>query len=452
MLEGLLFLILWTLLPTLWNLMLKGAGVNLRRISIPGIFMLSMGLFQYIGFPLAFFQLENISANYIGGGNATVWTVFAYTSLTFTFLIIGFITAARTTINSGPDLENRFSLNGFVPASQVERMYLIALLVISVSVLVSYSSIIGFDNIALFAVLGFVETEIGATKLRSLMGTEFSGKYHWYSYFMRDLLSLVAFSIYADYLLTKRTRLKAFIIIAIFCVSAFSFLMATEKGPFLWLIIGFFIVRLIVVSNSYVNRKALFGGLLALIPLGLYIFYSFIEVDDFGVALEAFISRLFVAQMQSFFHAVEIVPSQIDYLFGRTISNPGGILPYTPYDFSAEMTYRYGFQLNSAEVAVTTLPLMFSAEAYVNFGVLGVVVSSAALGYFFYKVNIFFVSLTAQPLVVGTFVWVMLHFKDLSMTGLGSLIVDHQLWTTAVILAVGLLLTGQRRVKNRYTV
>jgi hypothetical protein len=279
------------------------------------------------------------------------------------------------------------------------------------------------------------------------MGTEFTGKYHWYSYFMRDLLSWMLFAAYADYLIDP-SRWRKIVYTSLLLTASFSMLMTTEKGPFLWLLVGIFFVRIIIQNRAISDFFVIIRGGLVFIPLTVALFYIFMETDELSVVLNAFVSRLFVGQIQSFFHAVEIVPEEINYLYGLTFSNPGGILPYTPYDLSAEMAYRYGLQASMYEAAITTLPLMFSAEAYVNFGLIGLILTSLFVGYFFYWSNIKFNGLIARPLVVGAYVWAILHFKDLSMTGITMLIVDHQLWLTLIFLSLGMLFIGNYSSKK----
>jgi D-alanyl-lipoteichoic acid acyltransferase DltB (MBOAT superfamily) len=128
--------------------MLKGVGVSLLRISIPGVFIAVMYIFQYLGLPLAFFELENISQNHIRDGRETVWEVFLYISITFSMLIIGFWWASAIQKKQKQNLEECLNLRKFTAASNVERMYIVLLSVLAIYVLLDYCLIIGLDNIA----------------------------------------------------------------------------------------------------------------------------------------------------------------------------------------------------------------------------------------------------------------------------------------------------------------
>ncbi len=209
MIDGVLFLLCWMLFPLFWGKMLNGVGLSLFRISIPGVFVVVMYIFQYAGLPLAYFELENISQNHIREGVQTVWKVFIYISVTISFIITGYIVAARMVKNNAQRLTERLSLKFFIPSSTIERRYILLLSGLAIYVLVDYCIIIGFSNIALFNLFDAAGSGYTTEKLRSLMGTEFTGKYHWYYYFMKDLLSWMLFATYADYLVKPSSAKKS---------------------------------------------------------------------------------------------------------------------------------------------------------------------------------------------------------------------------------------------------
>ena len=53
-----LFIIIWLELPIIWHYMLKAAGLQIRRISISTVTLLFFYLFQYVGLPIYYFNLD----------------------------------------------------------------------------------------------------------------------------------------------------------------------------------------------------------------------------------------------------------------------------------------------------------------------------------------------------------------------------------------------------------
>ena len=93
----LLFIIIWIQLPIIWHYMLKASGLAITRISISSVTLMFFYLFQYIGIPIYYFNLDQyriIESNKYG-----MLSVFAGTSITITLLIFGFF-AAKNHIGS----------------------------------------------------------------------------------------------------------------------------------------------------------------------------------------------------------------------------------------------------------------------------------------------------------------------------------------------------------------
>lgn len=90
---------------------------------------------------------------------------------------------------------------------------------------------------------------------RSLMGNDFSGKYHWYSLIMHDLFNIVTFTLFSAFLLTKKKIIFLFFIVA-FLGSSFAAVMATEKAPFAQILIGLLLVYGLSLLKGKIPIKA----------------------------------------------------------------------------------------------------------------------------------------------------------------------------------------------------
>jgi len=447
MIEDYFFLILWVLLPIFWQKMLKVAGINMLRISIPSILMIGIYVYQYIGFPILYFGLDNYRSYYVQD-KAIMLIVFAYSSITITLLLLGFI-AAKKYFGS---LHGRYSYNAFdqtvESANSLERFVIVLLFVISSLVLFRYFQIIGLNNIALFSALGFIDTGLTSEKLRSLMGNEFAGKYHWYKLFMRDLLSIAVFASFALYL-TKPKASHLIMFSLFFLVASVSMLAATEKAPFLWLLIGVFFTYIIAKKNGLISKLYFFTGIAGLFLLMGISFWLFKGSSDIVTGVQHAFSRLFSGQMQGLYHYVELFPKQMDYLYGLSFPNPGGLLPYTPVQLTVEVMHTVMPQLSERGV-VGSMPTFFWGEMYANFGFSGVLLPPFIIGFLLYWFNIFLMRTRVTPTTIALIVWASLHFKDLAGASLSVFIVDIYLWVIMVIVMAGLFVAGRGAIRLRY--
>ena len=94
MIEDVLIILIWIMLPIGWHYLLKTAGLSVLRATIPSFVIVFFYLYQYIGFPMLYFQLDYFRAQYVTDKYLMI-EVFAYTSLTITLMIVGYVVAYR---------------------------------------------------------------------------------------------------------------------------------------------------------------------------------------------------------------------------------------------------------------------------------------------------------------------------------------------------------------------
>ena len=318
------FLFFFIFFLIIWFFLLKCSGVKILTISIPSFLIISIIVFQYLGYPILFYFLSDYRAQFVQD-RSIMLTMFLVTCYTTTLIILGFVFAKKT---FGPlHLKNQYNpFSGtIVPDRQLSRFILYLFFVLSILVLLIYIIKIGLGNIAVLSLLGENDTQIKL--LRSNMGNSFDGKYHWYRLFMRDFLSITSVSLFGFYLLRKKLFYLLFFIISFF-ISCFSMVMATEKGPIIWYLISLFSIYILIKKNGIIEIKNL-------ILLGFFVFLllSFIYVNFMGSSdmLTGFknsIYRITTGQIQPLYHYLEIFPKHMDFFWGRSFPNPGGLMPY----------------------------------------------------------------------------------------------------------------------------
>ena len=423
MIEAASFLAAFLIMPVIWVYMLSHASINLFRISIPGILILSIFIFQYIGFPIIFFEVDDLRALTIHD-QKIIWKIFAGSVVTITLLIAGFILGRRF---FGP-LHSELcttSLSADDRAANVsDRLFVTIFVIAAIIGLIFYIKIVELPNVALLAALGLVDTDHSIHVLRSAMGNSFPGKYHWYKFVMRDCLQIATLALFADYLISKNRYVLLFFLIS-FLLILFSTTMTTEKAPVLWFFVSMVMMFCIVRRDRYIPKRIIFLSFLFLVfaLIVVYFFFSDFQDDSFKFGAERAISRILTGQMSGLYHYVEIFPEQIDFLNGRSLPNPGGIFPWEPYRLSFEVQNIVNPNFKDRGI-IGSMPTFFWGQMYANFGYLGVLLPPAIIGFFLYFLDRFLLQLPQSPLNLSFFIWFTLHYRLLTATGLGAFIID----------------------------
>lgn len=123
---------------------------------------------------------------------------------------------------------------------------------------------------------------------------------------------------------------------------------------------------------------------------------------------------------------------------GRSFPNPGGILPIESYRLTEEM-------MNPNDKG--SMPTVFWAEAYANFGILGVIFVPFMIGVVLYAVYYMVDKIENTPLKIGFFVWLMQHYKTLSTTGFSGFLIDFYLIMLLFIITLSIAFANRFRIK-----
>ena len=443
---------LFLIVPVFWASLLRLSGIRLLTISIPGILMLLMLIYQYIGFPTLFFHLDDYRSQFIQD-RAIIWKMFFWNCYTITMILTGYIAARKT---MGPlHLPNQFNAchKSFFLSSFKEQMILYALFGVSISVLVFYVGKVGIDNLAIFNALGFLDHDTSSKNLRSAMGNAFEGKYHWYRLFMRDFLSIASYGLFAKWLMCHK-RVPFLIFLASFMIAAFSMLMATEKGPFLNYIISLLFIYIIIKKRGRLSRRLI----AVCTPLCFYIigvvYVFFMGSPNLWQGILSGFSRITTGQISGLYHYLEIFPHQVNYLLGSSFPNPGKIFPWEPYRLTVEVMNLMHPEPESRGI-VGSMPTFFWGEMYANFGYLGIIIPPFFIGFVVYAINILFFCLPLTPLTLSFFIWTIIYISNISGTGLSGYIINITglIMVSLLLLALAISRRGLirfRRTQNKY--
>lgn len=430
-----LFVVLFFIFPFIVFKYMDRIGHNIFSISVPVFLIISMFIYAYSGLLPLYFGWDEYRYSMGVQDRALIFQVFIFSIISIVGLLAGF-TYAKVVLKM-----NNFQKFDYIrQISRKELFVLVGLIGFCFFVLFVYLSKV--PTIALFVALS--EGASSNSQLaRSMMGNDFNGKYHWYSLIMHDLFNIVTFALFSAFLLTKRKILFFFFLVA-FLGSSFAAVMATEKSPFAQILIGLLLVYGITLLKGKIPIK---GTIILLIVLfsSLIVFYIFFtDSEDVFSAFGSIFSRALAGSIQPAYHYLEFFPHHQDFLMGRSFPNPAGILPIEPYRMTVEVMSwvdpnDYGI--------VGTMPTVFWAEAYANFGIFGILFLPFIIGVIVYLVYYFIDKIENTPIKIGFFVWLMQHFKKLSITGFSDFLIDFYLIMLLFILILVIAFANRFKIK-----
>jgi hypothetical protein len=420
MINNILFIIAWFAVPWLWVYVLKLGGMRLMTLSLPSFVLISIFIFQYAGFPVLYFGLDEYRAEYVTdrGLLLEAWLI---TSISSLLLCLGALFGSLI-LNPLSYFKSYEDINFFLPLHIKRKIYVLGFLCIGV--LITYITKVGFENIALVAVFkGATNIEIALA--RSLMGNDFGSAYHWYNFFMRECLIFISLILIAIKLHGAQCVSGIYTFSVVF-TTVFSLIMATEKALFIDFLIAISLVYVIlkrrgVISISLIMNLVVY---MMIILISFYIFF----MGDAGIAEGAWsvFSRAFTGSLQPIYHYLEFFPMHQNWLYGASFPNPGSIFPFIPYNLTVEvMNFVQPEHYDTGIVG--TMPAIYWGEVFANFGYWGVLIIPIFVGFILYFINWYLYILKFNPLSVALFAWLLIHYKNLSITSLSMFVFDINL-------------------------
>ena len=432
-----LFVFCYLMFPLIIYLLMKANGLSIFKLTIPSFVILCMFAFAYIGTIVLYFGWD--AYRYASGvtDKMIMLNVYGFTTWTIFTLVMGYI-FSKNIIGFGSIKTPSYNLR---PLNKKEKRWLFFLLLFCFAILALYISKVPRVALIVAIVDGYRESKLA----RSLMGNDFAGKYNRYHLVMHHMLNLVTYVYFANWLYLKKKG--AFIIFLIaFLGASFAALMATEKGPFAWLLIALFLTYVLVKKDGEISIFASIKLLLLIIASMVILYIFFMGSSNIGSGIASVFSRSFTGQIQPAYHYLEFFPAQQDFLLGRSFPNPGGILPFEPYRLTVEVMNFKHPEL-ATQAIVGSMPTIFWGEMYANFGLIGVLVMPFIVGVALYAISYVLGLMENTPIKVGLLVWAMLHYKNLVATGLSGFMVDIYLVGILGVVFLVVMLANRGKIK-----
>lgn len=440
MMISVLFLFIFLMTPIIMVWLLKIAGESASKISVVTIVIYSMYVFSVVGtFPL-FFMLDEYRVNIGVVKKDVIVYVLVYSAASIFFLLLGVIFARRAL-----KLVPRPLLSIEIKNLSPKRMYgLIAALLLMCLILYVYLN--KFDSVAILVAIR--DSVVDAALARSDMGNNLAGGgAHWYTLILSNIGPLITCALYAAWLM-KKTKTRLIIFWVSLIVSSFVAVMATEKAPFINLMTLLLMTYFLVRNDGVVPlSRLLYFGLIALAVLVCF-YMLFMGSQTPSDALQNVISRAFSGSITPAYFYLEYYPAEREYLLGKTFPNPGGVLPFTPERYTVDLM-NWVFPELAATGVVGTMPTVFWAEAYVNFGWIGVGVISFLIGVMLSVVLYLIANLALDPITIALNIWLIDHYKKLSITGFSGYLYDFYFWGVVSLVLTLIILTGPIKLRHK---
>ncbi len=416
----------------IWYILLKKIGFIYSEINIFNILLYFILIFQYLGFIYIF-----LLGDYIFLNSKVIVAVFFNTSFTISCLIFGNYITRITLLKNRIFRSIKEKIDGVVIHESANIFFLLILVSVSSVFLLKYLYIVGFDNIAVLKLVGISENINSVAFLRSEMGNNFPGKYHWYRLFMRDFMYLSSSLIFAMYLIKPELN-RVIFAITILCLTFSSSVMAAEKQPVSTLLIFLIFTYLFTKSKGHLKFREMIVTFMLIFGISS-VFYYFLLQGDLYRAILSTISRIFIAQVEGLYYYMEIFPEKIEFLHGRSFPNPAGIFPWEPYRLTVEVGKIVWGQDSSGIIG--SMPTFYWGEMYANFGFIGILIPPFFIGSIIHIIDSLFKNIQNKNIFIPIYIWLILHYKDLAMTGLSKFFIDINLFSIIGTLIISIWLS-----------
>jgi oligosaccharide repeat unit polymerase len=433
------FWFLYISAPALTVFLLHVAGERLTRINIVTITTGALFVFSIIGTLPLFYAWDEYRYEIGVQDQELILKVLFYSATNIVFFLFGIIFFRR--VAGLKPIEYRSQ--DMHPLKSLQILFLFVLFFVCALVLFDYLTKV--DQIAI--VVALFEGANFAVEARSSMGNSFTGSYHWYSLFMHDIGSLITFTLFALWLKKRNTKFLILFVVSLF-YSIFAAVMAVEKAPLVWLLVGIFFVYSLAINNGNVSLKNIAILSFFLIVIMMFSYMILMGAPDLISAISFTFSRAFAGSISPAYFYLEFFPEHQDYLMGRTFPNPLGLMPYEPYRYTIEVMNWLFPSLASAGI-VGSAPTVFWGEAYANFGPTGVPMVAFIVGCLTASVSYLVSKIEISPLTIGFNVFLILFFKDLSITGFSGYLYSVTIIAITLVTLLVIGINGKIRIRKK---
>lgn len=394
------------------------AGVTLTRLSLPSVVVLFYLAFAHLGTLPLYFGWDASSIGLGVEDPALVVRMAMFAGLALVCFSAG-VVYVRVVAGERAGWEVPRQAVGATPG---ELRIITLVFVIGVVVYAAY--LVRVPSVALLHALR--GDDAAAAVARSDMTNAFTGAYWRYRLFFRTGLDFCAVFFFAHYLAVRGRA--AFVRFAVAAGAAlFTAVAAIEKSPMAMLLLMGYLAYVYSRGGRFWQpaTKYLAAPLLTAIAATYLLLMG---APSLGASFGFLGWRVLTGQLSPAYFYLDLFPERLPYLWGGSLPNPGGFLPFTSLPLT-RIVQDYVVRTGTADVAGSS-PTAFWGEAYANFGPLGVVGAAFLMGVVVAGVAVVLARCAPSPTTTAAVVMLAAHYSGLAMAGISNYLAD----TTAIFI------------------
>lgn len=444
-----MLLLVWAigLLTTIFLYRLP-SGADLCRVTPVGLLMIFMLLTQYLGYPILLLQLDKYRVNDINNTNVVSIAMVYSTSalllfqISYQYLTIIFGDVGRLLSQHVEELfaTRHREMHGF------RRIVMILGFTLIIGYqLVSYIYNVGPENVPLLISFGLVENDQPVAILRSNMTNVYHGSFSQFAFYTRDIFTFLCVYLFIGSCLEP--RLKTHLVFWLYAIICFATSMLTgEKAPATYFLLSIYLSWAVLRnSQNLFNPTMIYLGAITAVIL-VWLNIEFMGDHSYQQALTGMVSRVLTGSIEPFYHYIRFYEILDTPLMGSTFPNPGGYLPFTNFPLT-ESVMDFVHPEHLDRNIRGSMPAVYFAEMYVNFGSIGVVLSPMIAAVIVYLASRAFLAIKAGSISLAIWILVILHYKDLAVTSFSQFLIDTKIVSIFMLLMALSVFQGRIRIR-----
>jgi oligosaccharide repeat unit polymerase len=220
-----------------------------------------------------------------------------------------------------------------------------------------------------------------------------------------------------------------------------------QKGPIIKLVLIFLVLYFYKVNGIKYSSIVKSGIFVVVLIIGMYILFMGQGDKNILKILESAAHRIFVGQISPLYWWYRY-EEQFGLLYGRSFPNPGGIFPFENVPITVKVDELSKVGTGSLET-VGSMPTVFFANWYVNFGTIVSLLSMIIFGFIIQLFDTMFINKLAKKRTVLTsslFVYVIYFFSKYTSTGFEGILFDADI-VFPFLLVAALVLVNRTKSK-----
>jgi oligosaccharide repeat unit polymerase len=319
------------------------------------------------------------------------------------------------------------------------------LMLSSISILSVFYTLLMTETVPLFELIKGNFKDLAMLRIEA--ARSFGGNIYVRNIFaiaLTPILSLIAYIISYK----QQTLRWKFLFLILFALSILISVYDLAKSPVFFYVIMFILVRLYVGSMRLnwkrISAYVLIGGTLL---IGMYISIQGVSnLSEYLSYSSGPIGRMILAQISPTFLHLNIFNESIPFLQGQSLPSVITGLFDMENVRSARLVMENTFPDKVEEGTAGVLNTLYIAEAYANFGYLGILIGTMYLGILIQIMYICFLRLPKNPIFIGLFVYFTVNIPRTLVGGFTDFLFNP-IWIFITFVLVALLVAEQILIK-----